>query len=119
MNTFDKSRNMELSFDAWNAILSVVKNIKSSTVTALETEKKGNFYVLRSDIYTAKTQHFCRCCMQYIQPGQKYEKIVQVINSKIFEFKSHHDPACDFPDDPVERYGAGYVEESMTQQQAA
>lgn len=49
--------------------------------------------------------------MQYIQPGQKYEKTVRAISQGIMELKVHIDPSCDFPDDPIERYGTGYQED--------
>jgi len=119
MTTLEKSHIMERSSDTWNGILSLVNRTKSNIIKTLRKERRGGSYILRTSQYTATRQHFCCCCMQYIQPGQRYEKMIQSINHRIFEWKTHSDPVCDFPEDPIERYGVGIQKEDINYQEAA
>ena len=99
--------------------MALVQRTKSSTVQVLKTGRKSGSYMLRSSIHTATVSHFCCCCMRYIQPGETYEKMVRAMGSGIAEFKNHYNPACDFPEDPMEKYEAMDLEEDVAYKEAA
>lgn len=100
-------------------LMSLGEGTKAMAVQALKTVRKNGSYLLRSSIHKAKMTHFCSCCMSYILPGETYEKMVRALGNGIVEFNTHRDPACDFPEDPMERHEAEHQEEEITYSAAA
>lgn len=45
--------------------------------------------------------------------------MVRAIDNRIAEFKTHYNPRCDFPEDPMEEYEAVDLEEDMAYKEAA
>ena len=56
---------------------------------------------LRTYERVAYKEHFCYRCCDYIHPGEMYEGRVVITKSrKLFVWKTHKHPLCDFPEDP-------------------
>lgn len=69
--------------------------------------------LLRTYIHRARVTHFCSCCNCDIQEGQIYEGRVYVTERYLIVVKKHHDPGCEFPDDPEYNEGFGVVSVPM------
>ena len=119
MDDREKFYNVESVSTSWETHRTLIQSTKSSAVQALKIARKGGSYILRSSLHKATVNHFCCCCMRYIQPGETYEKIIQAMGNGIVEFKTHYNPACDFPEEPIEKHEAMDQEEDIAYKQAA
>ncbi|MEI6774996.1 MAG: hypothetical protein WCL18_09890 [bacterium] len=99
--------------------MSLVQGTKFSTAQVLKTERKSGSYVLRSSIHKARVSHFCCCCMKHIQSGETYENVVRAMGNRLTEFKTHYNPACEFPEDPIEKYEAKDQKDDIKYKEAA
>lgn len=56
---------------------------------------------LRTYQRVAYKNHWCDRCCRDIQPGEMYEgRVVLTDNHRLFVWKTHVSPMCEFPEDP-------------------
>jgi len=61
--------------------------------------------LLRTYEHVAQKDHWCDRCCTYILPGEMYEGMVYTSKKRgIITLKSHKYPACDFPEEPDDKY---------------
>lgn len=78
---------------------------------------------LRTYCRVARDEHWCDCCCTYIQPGEEYKGIVEVIKkggrSKVIVWKEHINPCCELPEPPDEDYSDRDMEDDVDFKKAA